>query len=523
MRKLVTHFTITALTFCLGLSKPAFAQIVNGDFETQYPNTPPSVEDNIQPNNSGVDQLPNWSVPLQVTQTSYGTIGTFAGFEAANAALATGMNPAQPFYYATFPSAPHNNSTGRVGIKRSSIPGDFQNDGMIMQQVTLTPGHQYQVSFWALKTSYAQYKSKMAFSVVNSSSAPMFDHRQSVNSLVPAPYQVITSNYITDTNDWTQVTGTFTASALPSGTNTWVVVGFDRSASTFDASIGNPGSGSNSNYVIDDVAVTDLTCANNPAVAGPNQTICPNTSAVIGQGCLPVGATSQWRIQGSSTVFATSLQTAVTPASTTTYELTVTQANGTVSTTQTTVTVFDPNNFTPQLSLLVDDNCYGLYLYAITNYNSAYTYTVQVINGFSGATGVNPGMRGGAGTFELARAKKASSGSFTVTVNYAACGGHTATSAVTTKSFPTFPACRQAAAIQDTDTELAVAYPNPATESLTVPDGVQRATLLNSAGKPVQSLDKPGKLNVQSLPEGLYNLQMMQNGKLINQRIQVRH
>lgn len=522
MKKTLLHIIGIALSLCLTINEHSAAQIVNGDFETQYPNTPPSVEDNIQPNNSGVDQLPNWSVPLQITSTSYGAIGTFAGFEATNAALATGMNPAQPLYYATFPSSPHNNSTGRVGIKRPST-FDFQNDGLIMQQVTLTPGHLYQVSFWALKTSTGQYKSKMAFSVVNSSSAPLFDSKPSTNSIVPAPYNIITSNYITDMSNWTQVTGTFVASTLPSGSNTWVVVGFDRSLPVFDAAVGSPGVGStNMNYAIDDVTVTDLTCANDPPVAGANQTICPNTSAVIGQGCFPVGATLQWRVQGSSTVFATSLQTSVTPTSTTTYELTVTQANGTVSTSQTTVTVFDPNNFVPQLAILVADDCYGLYLYSITNYNPAYTYTVQVINGYSSATTVNPGMRGGAGTFELARAKKAPSGSFTVAVNYAGCGGHTATSALTTRSFPTFPACRLAAA-QNTDNEEAVAYPNPATETLTMPEGVASATLLNSTGKPVQSADKLGKLDVHALPEGLYNLQMMQKGKLVNQRIQVKH
>lgn len=430
MRKLVTHFTITALTFCLGLSKPAFAQLANGDFETQYPNTPPSVEDNIQPNNSGVDQLPNWSVPLQVTATSYGAIGTFAGFEATNAALATGMNPAQPFYYATFPSAPHNNSTGRVGIKRSPTPGDFQNDGMIMQQVTLTPGHQYQVSFWALKTSYAQYKSKMAFSVINSSSAPLFDNRQSVNSLVPAPYQVITSNYITDTNDWTQVTGTFTASASPSGTNTWVVVGFDRSGSTFDASIGNPGSGSNTNYVIDDVSLMDMGCAT-VATPGP----------IRGQYNTPPG---RIRATISAVPGATSYDWYV---------------NGTLQDTHAVSILFDLSN--------------------ISDCNTPEIVDVQAISG-------------------------------------------TCKSQMVQRYF--YPICPEGKSSSVSMAEKTpVAYPNPATELIRIPDDVKDAVLLNSAGKPVRSVDKSGMLDVQSVPAGLYNLQMMQDGKLINQRIQVKH
>jgi hypothetical protein len=67
------------------------------------------------------------------------------------------------------------------------------------------------------------------------------------------------------------------------------------------------------------------------------------------------------------------------------------------------------------------------------------------------------------------------------------------------------------------------AYPNPAAESITIPAGAEGASLVNDKGRTIQKADASGKLDVQSLPEGLYNLQMMQNGKLINQRIQVKH
>jgi len=56
-----------------------------------------------------------------------------------------------------------------------------------------------------------------------------------------------------------------------------------------------------------------------------------------------------------------------------------------------------------------------------------------------------------------------------------------------------------------------------------LPEGTQEAVLLDKEGKTVQHSDKQGSIDVHTLPEGLYNLQMWQDGKLINQRIQVQH
>lgn len=67
------------------------------------------------------------------------------------------------------------------------------------------------------------------------------------------------------------------------------------------------------------------------------------------------------------------------------------------------------------------------------------------------------------------------------------------------------------------------AYPNPANDRLTIPQGTSKAVLLNGYGKAVQYPDATGQFDVRSLPAGLYNLQMQQNGKLINQHIEVQH
>ena len=67
------------------------------------------------------------------------------------------------------------------------------------------------------------------------------------------------------------------------------------------------------------------------------------------------------------------------------------------------------------------------------------------------------------------------------------------------------------------------AYPNPASASLILPTGAANATLLNSQGTVVAQPDATGILNVQALPDGLYNLRMQQNGKMVNQHIEVKH
>jgi hypothetical protein len=67
------------------------------------------------------------------------------------------------------------------------------------------------------------------------------------------------------------------------------------------------------------------------------------------------------------------------------------------------------------------------------------------------------------------------------------------------------------------------AYPNPANDRLTLPQGTGKAVLLNTYGKVVQYPDATGQFDVRSLPAGLYNLQIQQDGKLSNQHIEVQH
>lgn len=81
----------------------------------------------------------------------------------------------------------------------------------------------------------------------------------------------------------------------------------------------------------------------NPTInAGPDRSVCPGTYAFIGFLFPPAGMTYAWRI-GSGPVFATTSGQFVSPATTTTYTLTGTNAYGCSASDQVTVTV-QPNN-----------------------------------------------------------------------------------------------------------------------------------------------------------------------------------
>jgi len=167
----------------------------------------------------------------------------------------------------------------------------------------------------------------------------------------------------------------------------------------------------------------------------------------------------------------------------------------------------------PDVAEVSVDACNRIGFFQINNFNPAYTYTVQRVGAITAIplhpTSPSFRLKGGAGS---------TGGSFTVTAYDPVCGTSTTTTDLLGVSFdgctgPT-PIYRTAA------TE---AYPNPATESITVPEGTQSATLLDKQGNVVQKADEQGKLDVRRLPEGLYNLQLWQDGKLVNQHMQIQH
>jgi hypothetical protein len=392
--------------------------IANGDFETQYATVRPSREQNIKGDRSYyLDELPSWRVPSAGSGPSPVSINaTFLATNATNSDVNPNTNST---FYGSFPT--HNNSTGCVGLKRSYLyPA---TDGLITQQVALTPGHKYQFGYYIMKRPGAGYASKFAFNVINSSSTPALSANNATSSFEPAPAVTVTTDLLTST-DWTYVTGSFIAQTPPANTQPWIVIGYDRSAEQTDPNAGGATSG-NEVYILDDVSLEDtgvITCA----APGPvTATYNAPAGRVLASIAAVTGASSyNWYFEGSM-----------------------------LSGHSTSIAVIVARN-----------DCFR-------------QYSIQV-------EAVYP----------------------------TGCVSARISADARTSGCPS--ASRVASA---------TAYPNPATESLTIPQGVGNAILLNSQGYPVAKADASGHLDVRNLPAGLYNLQTSQEGKLTNQRIEVKH
>jgi hypothetical protein len=259
--------------------------------------------------------------------------------------------------------------------------------------------------------------------------------------------------------------------------------------------------------------------------AGLNTT-CGNS---IGEGCPIPGATYSWS-PSAGLNSTTTLNPTASPAVTTTYTLTVTLPDNSTFSSSTTVTACPPPPCPvpprPLITLLDPNPCYTRQVsYEITNRDPAYTYTITAVGG-AALPGIiaaaNPAVAPGTTYPYPFRIKTGTpsnySARFTVTAKYTC---NTVEYSSSSSGTAYFSYC-----IEDptpAPTTSLSAYPNPASEVLSLPTGATDAVLLNSQGKAVQQSNGSKRLDVSSLPAGLYNLQIKQDGKLINQHIEVKH
>jgi len=159
-----------------------------------------------------------------------------------------------------------------------------------------------------------------------------------------------------------------------------------------------------------------------------------------------------------------------------------------------------------------EDPCVAIVNMVVPNYNPAFTYRVRG----SGITAIPSTLT--SPNFRLKAGGGAQGRTFGYTITVTGCNGTDVWS-----DYVTIGQCNGPTPYPNYLAAPATAYPNPVAESLTLPEGVTEATLLNSQGRAVQKADMSGHLNTQELPDGLYNLQMHKDGQLINQRIQVKH
>ena len=251
--------------------------------------------------------------------------------------------------------------------------------------------------------------------------------------------------------------------------------------------------------------------------AGLSTSVSCGVQAIIGEGCAIPGATYAWTVQGNSAApFSTSLQTTVpNRLNDTYYVLTVTLPDN--SKYASIVKVTGANTLAQVVIKQTDAQpCYNTFSYTITNFNPDNTYTITYDQ-----------------TLVLTSGNSTGPGAGTITRNVFAFKGKTRT---TQGSFIlTASNCKQQKSSVgdnlvygscDTSVQpvsILLAYPNPAFELIEIPIGTDNAILFDALGNVVQKAGDKGKLDVNSLSNGLYNLRMQQGGKTVNQRIQVQH
>lgn len=341
----------------------------------------------------------------------------------------------------------------------------------------------------------------------------------------PADKGVLTTTPLTSANAsaWTTVSGQIHAEPG----DRYMTIGLfnpDLSARGNDVTTGSPATGTARTYCfVDDVQLFKI------PTAGPRRQCngYNNQTVQIGEGCEIPGATYEWR-KGSMTapVFSTSLINFVYPTTSSFYYLNVTLPDGSGLLTTTIVYVCpDPPKCPPLSPPSIDRAWWGCPQGAgpvaviISNYVKGNTYTISTTGDITSPGTLSypyvpappqPNVPGAAAFYV---SSNVSSGKGYVTVTVTDACGQTASSTILLIAPDYANPCPKPR----------TAYPNPAESELMVTDGAADAVLLNNQGKVVGRADATGKVDVKGLPPGLYNLQTRQNGKLVNQHIEVRH
>ena len=394
---------------------------------------------------------------------------------------------------------------GLVGTNETqpSRPSSYMYSEYVTQQLAqpLSSAHYYYASLRAANAPVCQYATGIGVYITTSN--PRDDSQKTyynpgltigyVYSTVYTPSSATTtpagcgipSSGVIASSQWTTVSGIFKGVDNASYVN---VGNFQPSTKQL---IRASASETYSYTYVDDVEVFEI------PEAGPAPSACVTGAVTIGQGCDIPGATYSWTTSSNNTPFATTIQTTVTPTVTTTYTLTVTLPNNSTFASMVTLTV------SAAPGLITGNNDYA-----------AGRHTAE-IDPVSGATSYN-WYRGGTlnttnyGTSAIWIIPRNGCGGTNVSVEAVyACG----TSAKRTQYFPA----------ENCGTRARTAYPSPASESIAMPEGTEDATILNAQGKPLLQLGGARSFDVRHLPDGLYNLQMRQNGKLVNQRIEIKH
>jgi hypothetical protein len=515
MNNLLPVFSCLSM-LCLGTN--AYAQsscnlIVNGNFEKQNVASGRQLDgrvSNVLNTLTNLDELANWQ------STTFGTPDYFA----KNAAYGSNTNPATTTYFGTFtPFQPASGADNGGTLGLISYPNNSPVGGEYVTQTltsSLRSDRSYYASMQVQRASGAAVAGYVGMYVTVADPKSYNTLRYYSPSAPPAGCGIQSSTPVTSTS-WTRVSNVFAGVAGAK----YVNIGNFTSNS-------NPNNNNDFAYNhIDEVELYQI------PTAGSSVTSCSGVAVALGEGCHIPGATYSWSAPGVGT-FATSSsnpQIRVNPTSTTTYTLTVALPDGTHSfSSSATITVnAAPTIYGASFYIMRYEGCrkyYGISMEAVAN-TAQYRYTASVTisdGGGGSAVGVyDPSTNRVTFPLDIQVIYGGATATATITVTGSGAGACNQSSTFTQFLSGIDPGCVDPGDGGGTMTRSSTSYPNPASESLTVAEDIEEATLFDGRGKEVQKASKSHKLDVRSLPEGLYDLRMLRKGKVINQRIQVKH
>lgn len=432
--------------------------------------------------------------------------------------LTTSLGAHTPYNYVA--SGSNNGAAGLYVEVRNDDPGLIDEEYLTTDvPITVTKGGEYYAAFRAYRSSISTDKTKLGMNLTPY--APGY-------SIVTTNYRAVFTRSTTsiespgfvENSSWTSPTSLISGRMTLTPGQYEVNIGNINPYLHYGNTTTNPGVPF-AYYFIDEVqlyriptAGTDITCG-----AGQAQGV------TLGEGCALPGASYSWQRIDSPTsmpVVGNTLNITVIPTPTTIrYKLTVTLPDGTTSVSYVQVTGCPPPCQAPDEAYL-HGYMQGSYNcteqdWEIVNYNSGWTYSYATTPG----TTITPDYYG-SGTFRVTNTS-GSPTSYTVTITATNCGISTPSSHTMS-----FSSCRSIA-----PPAFAV-YPNPASSEVVIeqPGAVNRSgqvvsvRIYDNYGKlRLEQKGLPGsslRVNVQSLPTGLYNLHIIKGGEVVSrQQIQI--
>lgn len=399
------------------------------------------------------------------------------------------------------------------------------------------------MSFWVKLASSSQYTSTLTLNLTNADPTAPFNTTQ---TYTPSQYSLTTP--LLDQTSWTLVGDIISLAGGDQAVPDLNYINIGGMESVYQPA-SQPGSTNGAYYYIDDVEIYEL-----PVAPIPGQTyLCTGASgADIGYGCPDIpGAQYSWsvaRVGGNRVTSGfppnpSMLFNHVTPSEPTTYTLDVLLPTGNTWTSLVTIYPQDWLGIAAQgngtYGPIPDGGtvCSGRDIRLDVLGNIATGPFIWKVDGVTMPRGWNVTYVGRDYEFTTSqydfvyiRPFSKRGRYFTVTCEgTGSCQGGPVTAYYSFTYDPT-SYCREAHATSNMPTavveqETAVlAHPNPVADYLTLPAGVQRVELRAAMGRPLLQQAVSGQtIDVHALPEGMYQLQLVQQGTTQTQRIVIKH